>query len=161
MSKVYSKPYPSDLGTKSLLISKLDAKDLALIAESSDEVEEQTTYSPLDRPEKWTFGSKQVADVYKNTSIATSAKASSVRGVQLMVRHDCVIQVTDDADASYLRQLPLSCWTCVKVPVNELVTTDLALEELQRALAGLFGDGEDVSSSRLGELIRGALRADN
>lgn len=160
-TKIYSTPYASVTATKNLAISELSASDLALLSETSNDVVETTTYSPLDRPEKWTFACKKVSDVYANTGIANTAIPAGRSGVQIMVRHDSVTQVTDSDDGSYLKQLPMSMWTCVRVPVNELITEVQILAELQRGLAGCFGDGEDVSSSRLASLVRGALRADN
>lgn len=162
MAKNYSTPYDSVAeSSKEVKISVLNSSDLSLTSEKTDEVTEQTSYSPLSTPELWTFGCKPVQDVYKNTNIQASARPSSSRGVQIMVRHDAITTVTDSADANYLKQLPMACWTCIRVPLNELITEDQILAELKRALAGLFGDGQDVSSARIAELVRGALRADN
>lgn len=162
MAKQFNTPYTfDDATTKSLSIGILNAADLALTADEPDRAVEKNTSSPLDRPETWTFAISDVNDVYKNTSIASASRPSSIRGVQVMVKHESVTQVTDDAAGAenYLKQLPFSVHVVVRTPINELVTADMVLQEVQRTFGGLFGDGKDVSSSRLKDLLNSALKA--
>jgi hypothetical protein len=157
MSLVYTTSYAAETSKIDIEVSSVPANTLTLITESADQVEESLVSAPLDRPEIWTFGSKQVADVYRDTTVPSSAKPASSRGVQIMVRHDSSTTVTDSADTNYYRVLPFASWICVRVPVNELITADQVLEEVKRMFGGVLRD-EDTSG-RLAELIRNALKA--
>lgn len=153
----YTTSWSAETDTLSLSVYALPASSLALTSEAADTVKESLISAPLDRPEQWEFAKKDVSNVYSDTTIPASARPSSSRGVQIMVKHTSFTTVTDSANADYLKILPIVSWTCVRVPVNELTTANMALEEVQRLLGGLLED--EVSSSRIAELIRGALKA--
>lgn len=158
MAHIYSTNYSSQTGTKSIAISVLNGTDLDLTSEDSSEVVEKLAEGPIDAPEVWRFGQQDVADVYKNTGVETAAKPSSVRGVKILVEHKSVRTVTDDSDANFLKKLPSKTTITHTCPLNELTRVDDVLQDIERALAGLFGDSDDVSSSRLASMIRGKLR---
>lgn len=158
MAKVKSYSFDSNATTKNLPVFELGASDLSLISETADTCVEVSTSSPIDRPEKWTFGCKSIENVYKNTGISASVKPASVSGVQIMVRHDQTMQVTDDALSTYTRQIPLCSWICAQVPVNDDVTEDDILLEIKRMLSGALPDGDAVTAARVKQLIRSALR---
>lgn len=158
MAHIYSTNYSSQKGTKSIAISVLNGTDLDLTSEDSSEVVEKLAEGPIDAPEVWRFGQQDVADVYKNTGVETAAKPSSVRGVKILVEHKSVRTVTDDSDANFLKKLPSKTTITHTCPLNELTRVDDVLQDIERALAGLFGDNDDVSSSRLASMIRGKLR---
>lgn len=163
MAKIYSTPYSmsKEGETKALSIGVLSSSDLAPVSETAEKVVEKNVNSPLDRPETWTFACTEVADAYKNSGISPQCKPASVRGVQIMVKHESITQVTDDTTGAenYLKQIPYSVHLVVRTPINELVTSDAVLAEVQRTMAGLFGDGTDVTSGRLKELLNSALKA--
>lgn len=158
-TKSFSTGYESSTATKNIAIGVLNASDLSLLEDEPEQCVERLVASPMDRPEKWTFGCKVIPDVYKNTGIASSAKPSSTSGVQIIVKHESVTAVTDSDDADYLKHLPQVSYYVQRVPVNNLMTAEMALQEAKRMLSGLFGSGDDVTSARLAELICGALRA--
>lgn len=163
MAKIYSTPYSMSGASekKSLSIGVLSSSDLAPVSETADKVVEKNVNSPLDRPETWTFACTDVADAYKNSGISPQCKPASVKGVQIMVKHDSITQVTDDTVGAenYLKQIPYSVHFVIRTPINDLVTADAVLAEVQRTIAGLFGDGTDVTSARLTELLNSALKA--
>jgi hypothetical protein len=158
MARTYTTSYSNELGSLAITVSKLPASSITLTGESADQVTESLVSAPLDRPETWTFGKKDVADVYKDTSIPTSARPVTSRGVQIIVRHDSFTAVTDSDNADFFKVLPMSSWTCLRVPINELMDADQCLAELKRMFAGVLGSAD--TSARLAEMIRGALRAD-
>lgn len=158
-TKSYSTGYESATATKNIAISVLNAADLSILEDEPEQCVERTIASPMDRPERWTFGCKSITDVYKGTGVSTAAKPSSTSGVQIIVKHESMTAVTDSEDANYLKQLPQVSYFVQRVPINDLMTADMALQEAKRMLAGLFGSADDVTSSRLAQLICGALRA--
>lgn len=163
MSKIYSTPYTmGDGNEKSISIGIVNGSALAVVADDAEKVVEKNTSSPLDRPEKWTFGCTEVADAYKNTGISPQCKPASTKGVQIMVKHESITQVTDDTVGAenYLKQIPYSCHIVVRAPINELVTADAVLTEVRRTIGGLFGSGNDVTSARLTDLLNSALKAE-
>lgn len=157
MALHYVTSYHDETSTISTEVSAVPANSLTMVSESADQVVESLISAPLDRPEIWTFGNKQIADVYRDTTIPSSAKPASSRGVQIMVRHDSYTTVTDDLGFADMRILPFASWICVRVPVNELITADQVLQEVKRMFGGVLRD-EDTSG-RLAELIRNALKA--
>lgn len=158
MAHIYETNYSTQKGTKSIAISVLNGNDLDLTKEKTDEVTEKLTAGPLDMPEVWRFGSQEVDDVYKNTGIETAAKPSTVKGIKILCEHRCVRTVTDDTDANFMKKLPSKTTITHTCPLNELTRVDDVLADIERALSGLFGDNDDVSSSRVASMVRGKIR---
>lgn len=157
MALTYTTSYAAETTSISTSVSAVPATSLTLISEDPDLVTESLISAPLDRPETWSFGKKDVSDIYKDTTVPSSAKPASSRGVQIMVRHDSSTTVTDTENPDYFRILPFASWICVRIPVNELITADQVLAEVKRMIGGVLED-EDTSA-RLSELIRGALKS--
>ena len=67
-----------------------------------------------------------------------------------------VISVTDDADADYRVDLPVSCHLVVKVPSSQYVTAAMVETVIGRLLSSLFDTGA-TSTSRLEAILRGSL----
>jgi hypothetical protein len=112
--------------------------------------------SPIDRPENIRIAFTDVADVYKGSNVEPSVFAPSKRGVSVLVQVTDVLTVTDDTDADYKIDLPLSFHLVVKVPNSEYVTADVVKKGLGRLLSSLYDTGS-ISNTRLEAILRGSL----
>jgi len=157
MARSYTTSWASQTDTLTLPVFAVPASTLTLVSEAADTVKEVLISGPLDRPETWEFARKDVQNVYSDTTVSASTRPTSSRGAQIMVKHSSFVTVTDSEDAAFVKYLPLVSWTCVRVPINELMTSDLVLDEVKRMAGGLLSD--QVSSARINQLIQGALRA--
>lgn len=112
--------------------------------------------SPPDRPEKFRIGYADVSNVYNGTGVEPSITAPSKKGTQLLVQLTEVLSVTDDTDADYRLDLPISYHLVIKVPTSEYITSDDIVTGLGRLLSGLFDTGVSTTA-RLNSIRRGAL----
>lgn len=114
------------------------------------------TTTPIDRPEIMRIAYSEVNDVYSNTQIDTSVQATSHKGVQILVQLTEVWSITDDTDAEYRVDLPISAHLVLKVPASELIASSDVLALTNRLIGGLY-DGQAVDTTRVQSLLRGAL----
>lgn len=113
--------------------------------------------SPRDRVETLRFGFSEVKDVYKNTSIDQSVQAASKAGVQILSGVYDTYSLTDDTDAGYRVDLPVSAHLVVKIPNSEYIAASDVLELVMRAVGGLF-EGETAATTRIESMLRGSLK---
>jgi hypothetical protein len=73
-----------------------------------------------------------------------------------MVKHSSFTTIVDSEDADFLKILPFTAWTCIRVPVNEYLTAAMAYDEFLRLSGGLVGNA--ASDARIAQLLSGALR---
>lgn len=143
--------------TKNLALPDLSyATDYALIRDDASEVVISNTTSPLDQPETIRFALSSVADVYQGTGIEPSFRSVTKRGESLLVQINDILRVTD-AEGQILYDLPISSHIVVKLPLNEYVTADVALQVVKRNISALFDTGL-VTSARLNQLLRSSLK---
>lgn len=112
--------------------------------------------SPVDRPENIRLAYTNVANIYGGTSIEPSVLAPTKRGVSILTQITDVMSVTDDANADFRIDLPLSAHLVLKVPQSEYVTSAVVQELVGRLLSSLFDSGV-VTTSRLEAILRGSL----
>lgn len=159
MARTKDYGYNTAATKKNLGLLPISAADLAVLQDEPEECIESTIASPLDRPERWTFGRKTIDNVYKDTGIQLAAKTVSTRGAQILVKHEAITEITDSDTPNVVKQVPMVSYLVVRAPINECIDADDVLLEVSRMLAGAFGDGTDITSGRLANLIRGALKA--
>lgn len=111
---------------------------------------------PTDQPEKFRIGYQEIADVYTNTGIQTSVQAPYKRGIKLLVQLTQVASITDDTDADFRIDAPISVQLIVKVPSIQEVTEEIILQSIGRLMSGIFETGS-TTSTRLRSEFRGAL----
>lgn len=118
------------------------------------------TTSPFGQPEIARIAIENVGNIYNGSNIATENQAITRKGVSLLVELNDTLAVFPEDDTSgcccdvgYL--LPFHCHVVLRVPVNQVVTADMALTVLKRNI-GFFFDG-DVTSKRLNQMLRGTL----
>lgn len=112
--------------------------------------------SPVDRPERFRLSSSDVANVYTGTDIDVSVYAPSKKGVSVLCQLSEVISVTDDTDASYRVDLPISAHIVLKVPASEFLTSAMIQTFLGRLVSGVYDTGS-LTTSRLDAILRGSL----
>lgn len=112
--------------------------------------------SPIDRPENIRIAYTDIANIYNGTGIEPSVFAPTKRGVSVLAQITDVLSVTDDSDADYKVDLPLSCHLVIKVPASEYVTSTQITTAIGRLLSSLFDTGS-TSTSRLEAILRGSL----
>jgi cell division septal protein FtsQ len=112
--------------------------------------------SPIDRPENIRLAYTEVANVYNGTGIEPSVAAPTKRGVSVLAQVTDVISVTDDADADFRIDLPLSAHLVIKVPASQYITAAQVKTAVGRLLSSLFDTGS-VADARLEAILRGSL----
>jgi hypothetical protein len=112
--------------------------------------------SPIDRPENIRLAYTDIANVYNGTGVEPSVSAPTKRGVSILAQVTDVVSVSDDADADFRIDLPLSCHLVIKAPASEHVNAEQIKTVLGRLLSSLYDTGFS-SESRLAAILRGAL----
>jgi hypothetical protein len=112
--------------------------------------------SPIDRPENIRLAYSDIANIYSGTGVDPSLSAPTKRGVSILSQVTDVISVTDDADADYRVDLPISAHIVLKVPASEYITANVVQTLIGRLLSSLFDTGV-TSTSRLEAILRGSL----
>lgn len=112
--------------------------------------------SPIDRPENVRLAYSDVANIYTGTGIDPSVHAPTKRGISLLIQVTEIWSVTDDADADYRVDLPVSAHTVVKVPVSEYITAARFEAFLGRLMSCFYDTGVETTG-RIDQLIRGSL----
>jgi hypothetical protein len=112
--------------------------------------------SPIGTPERFRFASGVMPDVFVSSGIEAGSRTQTKRGVSILVQHTDIASVTDTVDATFAQQMPFSMNIVLKIPANEYVTGQMALDYMKRSLAGLFETGL-ATSARLDALLRGSV----
>lgn len=112
--------------------------------------------SPVDRPENIRLSYSEVANVYTGTGVDPSLFAPTKRGVSLLLQVTEIWAVTDDADADFRIDLPVSAHLVVKFPSSEYVTAARIEALVGRLLSGLYDTGVETTT-RLAAILRGSL----
>jgi hypothetical protein len=112
--------------------------------------------SPIDRPENIRLAYTDIANVYNGTGVEPSVSAPTKRGVSILAQVTDVVSVSDDADADFRIDLPLSCHLVIKAPASEHVNAEQIKTVLGRLLSSLYDTGA-TSDSRLEAILRGSL----
>lgn len=112
--------------------------------------------SPIDRPERFRVSSSDVANVYAGTDIDASVYAPSKKGVSILCQLTEVVSVTDDTDASFRVDLPISAHLVLKVPSSEFLTSAMIQTFIGRLVSGLYDTGS-LTTARLESILRGSL----
>lgn len=146
---------------KNVAIVDLDyAKDFAVTKDSADEVVITNTTSPVDQPETIRFGYQTVGNVYANTGIDPSYMAITKQGISLVAQVNDIMRVTNNDEnccSPLVYDLPIQAHVVIKVPKNQFITSDVALQAAKRAFSALFATGS-VTSDRLNAMLRDALK---
>jgi hypothetical protein len=112
--------------------------------------------SPIDRPENIRLAYTDIANIYSGTGVDPSVSAPTKRGVSILSQVTDVLSVTDDTDADYRIDLPISAHLVIKVPSSEYITSAQVQTLVGRLLSSLFDTGS-TSTSRLEAILRGSL----
>lgn len=111
---------------------------------------------PADRTETIKYAYNRVANVYTGSQIDPSAFAQSKAGASVLVQVNDILSVTDDT--THVRtDLPLQAHLVVKVPLNEVITSEVLDKLLLRLLAATYEQNGVTPGPRLSALIRGAV----
>jgi hypothetical protein len=110
--------------------------------------------SPRECPEEMIIAVQQVADIYKGINVDPAYKASSKSGVSILSQVNSVFTITDTEDDTYRVDVPISAHVIVKFPADALITSTLVMEQLGRAVHGLF---ETEGTVRVDKISRGSL----
>lgn len=112
--------------------------------------------SPVDRSERFRFAISDIANIYTNSGIDPSVWAANRQGQSLLIQVSEVLSVTDSADPSYRVDLPMVCNITLKTPKSGLITSDMIMTLLGRAVSGVFETGS-TSTDGLKRLEHGSL----
>lgn len=145
---------------KNIAIPDLDyANDFAVVRDDASEVILTNVTSPVDQAETIRFGYQNVTNVYNNTGIDPSVMATTKRGVSIVGQVNDILRVssTDGTCCDVGYDLPIEAHVVVKVPLNQFVTSEVALTIVKRAFSTFFATGS-VTADRLNALLRDALK---
>lgn len=131
-------------------------QDFRVKSSNGKEVVLTNITSPIDRPEQIRIAATDIANIYNGTSIEPSALAPTKRGVSVLAQVTDVVSVTDDTDADYRVDLPLSAHLVIKVPASEYVNAETVKTLVGRLLSSLFDTGSSTNA-RLEAILRGSL----
>jgi hypothetical protein len=112
--------------------------------------------SPIDRPENIRVAYSDIANIYSGTSVEPSVFAPTKRGVSILSQVTEVLSVTDDTDAEFRIDQPVSAHLVIKVPASGYITSDVVETLVGRLLSSLFDTGK-TDLSRLDAILRGSL----
>lgn len=161
MAKVVNKGYtdtPVD-GVPSLTLPRAVLnfnKDFRIKSNQPGEATLVNLTSPVDRVEQIRVAFSNIANIYNGSSIEASLAAPTKRGVSVLCQVTDVISITDDTDADYRIDLPVSYHLVIKIPVNENLTSALIQEGVGRMVSILFDTGS-TALTRIQSLMRGSL----
>lgn len=130
--------------------------DYRVKTEKPGEVVITNLTTPLDRPETFRFATSDIRDIYTSTDIDPSVYAPSKRGVSLLAQITETISVTDDTDADYRVDLPLSAHLVIKVPASEFINAEVVEDLIARLISSLYETGK-TDATRLDAMLRGSL----
>lgn len=132
------------------------AKDFRVQKNGTNDVTLTNLTSPVDQPEKFRFAISDIANIYTNTGIDPSVWGANRQGQSLLIQVSEVFSVTDSADPKYRIDLPVVCNITLKAPKSNLITSDMLLTLLGRAVSGAFETGS-TSADGIKRLEHGSL----
>lgn len=150
--------------TKNVAVPQLSyAKDFSVKTETPSEVVITNVTSPLDQPETIRFAVQNVKDIYNGTAVDPTAMSVSRNGLSLVVQVNDILRVTPtEGEACCCGQgymdFPISTHIVVRTPVAQYIDADTVMTVVKRNISALFGEGADVTSARLNQMLRGALK---
>lgn len=131
--------------------------DFDVVEDRPSEMTLVNVTTPRSKPEKVRIAYSVIPDIYKNVDIAETAQAGNISGVSVLVQLTQIGTITDDTDAAYEAQVPLSVHMVLRVPAIEQVTEDNVMAAVGRLVSNLFETGS-LTNSRLKRILRGALK---
>lgn len=132
------------------------AADFKVKSNTGKEVVLINTSSPLGVVEKLRLSYSDVANIYSGTGIDASVMAPTKQGISILAQVTDVITVTDDSNADYRIDLPISCHVVIKIPASEQISATDVQARLGRLLSCLFDTGV-MTTGRLEAILRGSL----
>jgi hypothetical protein len=146
----------SGVTTNTTNIALVNYKDWRSERTSTGELLLTNLRSPLGYPERIRYSYQTPNTLYKGSGIEPSVRSQQNRVSALLVTHECVVSIVDTADPTYQVDVPLKTSIVVKMPMLAEFNGAVALQMIQRNLAGLFETGSNTSA-RLDALMRGSL----
>lgn len=116
--------------------------------------------SPQDQPSTIRLAQTSRPNIYAGTSIDPSAFLASRKGVDTIVEAKEVWSITDAADPSFLQLMPARAAITLTLPVSSLVTADVVMGLVGRAVAALFAQGDATHDDGIDALLHGVLSRD-
>jgi hypothetical protein len=111
----------------------------------------------MGRPEVLSFGRRVVKDIYANSSVDSAYRCPSKTGIKLLVNWDTIASLTNSEDPTFRMDFPISIRTTITVPASDYLTADDVLMLMKHQFGAMFASGTDVTSARLGKLLKGSL----
>lgn len=131
--------------------------DFDVIAETADTVTITDTTVPIDTPRTFWTKCQKVANVYKNSNVASAYRAKATGGVKCINSVQDVITILDDTDTTFRIDLPIKASITFELPYNELITDVVVQQQLYDAVASVFSKSGETFVSRMLKEARGAV----
>lgn len=110
--------------------------------------------SPVDQPEKVTFSTRPVKDIYASSNINPAFRDVRSDGLSAVTILEEVLSVTDSANPLYRVDFPVKVTLTLTAPVSGSMTEANLLHAVTRAVGCMF-DKSSVTGARVAELYRG------
>lgn len=130
--------------------------DFRQLSYNGDEAVITNLTSPVDRPETIRFSSQEIANIYRSTKVETSRYGPTKGGRSILIQHNSISSVEDDASAQDSYHLPMGVHLVLRLPNSEFVDAALVKTQISRLLGALQETGDD-GNTRLTALLRGSL----
>lgn len=154
MAKTTSWGY-TDGTPKSLPIADIDwASNFGAVDLTARQTIVTNVTSPVDQPEKVTFSTRSVKDIYGSSNINPAFRDVRSDGLSVVTILEDVLSVTDTEDSTYRVDFPVKVTLTITAPVSGYMTGDALLHAATRAIGATFDHGS-VTGTRLAELYRG------
>lgn len=145
-----------------LSVDSLDWEgEFSLISEVPGKVVYGDRTAPVDRPANITIAQRSRANVYAGTSIDPSMYLPTKRGLDTLVEITQVLEVTDDQDTTYLKQVPVRLALTMTTPITSAVDDSTLYALVFRLIQAVTQPNLDVEAgfnAGLDGLLRGILR---
>lgn len=112
------------------------------------------TTCPVDQPEKVTFLTRSVKDIYASSNINPAYRDVRSDGISVIAILEDTLSVTDSSDETYRVDFPVKVTISLTTPLSGFMTTANLLHAVTRATGALFDEGA-VTGARLASLYRG------
>jgi hypothetical protein len=121
------------------------------------------TATPIDRQRVMTFIRDSVKNVYSGTTIPDEYRLGSTAGIRIINKVSDIWTITDTADASYRKDIPVEAHVVLTVPLVDLINEQHMYQLVMDAAATMFyakdaGNGTFAATARLAKEARGIVK---
>lgn len=116
--------------------------------------------SPLDQPATIRVAQQAKPNIYAGTTIDPSAYLANKRGTDTIAEAKETWSITDAGDPTFQQLAPARAAVTLSLPTSALITEELVMGLVGRAVAALFAQGEATYTTGVSALLHGVVSRD-